>query len=127
MIREFALEQVGTGWMLYSSRRRLVDDNPVGGICVEVITGNRDDDTGEITPARYRCVDPHQHCATVILVADEVDIDQLAGIDRRACATVAVRMLAPIYDRRTRRLTGADDVERIHDAWQLAATWSHGR
>jgi hypothetical protein len=131
LLRDFALEQVGVGWPVYSTRR-FVDpmaDKRLGGLVVEILGGGTDRDTGETWPTRYRCL-PTWRTASPwhVLDADEIDLDQLSGINRGACAAAAILLLRPFAistsGRRRPALRGHDDVERIHDAWRLAAAWA---
>ncbi|HEY2300801.1 MAG TPA: hypothetical protein VGH66_02860 [Acidimicrobiales bacterium] len=121
-----ALEAVRPGWKLYS-KTRFYDDGlqPVGGTLVNILPAGVDGDTGEMYPARYRCLNTWHPAHWPTLTADEIDTDQLAGLDRRAAEAGTLFLLKPLFvGRRVARLHGLKDVEAIHDAWRLAAAWA---
>jgi hypothetical protein len=125
--RSFTLEHVGPGWRLGSTQRFFEGEDdielaqPVGGLCVEVIHRTKTDfETGELFDVTaFRCLaswrpsDPWHH-----LTADEVDLTQLAGLDRIG-ATGAIRWLLRDVVHSNRR--GLTPLERraLEDAWRL--------
>jgi hypothetical protein len=132
MLREFALEHVGPGWEVYSTKRFMAGADPdmplpMGGTVVQVLPPFTELDTGEMTGARYRCLPPWRRDTWHILTAEEVDLDLLAGVNRNACSAGAVRLLRPLFERKRAGLRGRDDVERIHDADRLAHAWAGNR
>jgi hypothetical protein len=133
--RLFTVETVGPGWMLWSRTRHVNTDefapDPLGGICTEVLHDTVDDpETGErYQRTRYRCLawwrpEPFQHPT---LDTDEIDLGQLAGVDRRACGIAARWLVRPLViggtARRSARLAAqltAREIEALHDAFRLA-------
>jgi hypothetical protein len=123
--RDFDLEQVGPGWVLYSAASF---DGPLDafGVCVEVVVDRRiDDETGEVTVGTvYRCL-PFGSTRQVFLPAADVDTAQLPGVNRLAASDAARRLVTPLVLSRSaaqrRRTFNRDEAELFHDAWRLAA------
>ena len=121
--RDFDLEPVGPGWLLYSTATIETQLEPVG-ICVEVIHGEWiDEETGEVLPrTRYRCLRRVQGSSSVYLDAADVDTKQLCGLDRVGAWTTALWLLKPLIVRKSwSRTPSAHEIEAVHDAWRLTA------
>jgi hypothetical protein len=126
-LQNATVEGVRPGWPIYSATRSYTDADPgidrwpVGGMVVEVVPAATDYETGELTPARYRCLDryhryPGRH-PWQWLTADEVALP-LEGVKRTeatACGYWLLRQVPP-----NRRVFHPADVDWLHDAWILA-------
>jgi hypothetical protein len=127
--RDFALGAIGPGWKVFSAERHLAageDDmafaQPVGGTVVEVIHDRLvDRETGEIAErTRYRCLATwHPSKPWHLLDAGEVDVDQLAGVDRQSATTAVRWLLRPVARSEGRLLTGKE-LAAVVDAYRLA-------
>jgi hypothetical protein len=116
---------VEAGWAIESTERRYAGtDLPIGGVVVEVSPGYLDDDTGEITPTRYRILDRwrtgHEWNT---LEAPEVNTRALRGVDRLAATSGVYWLLRQIPD--GRRVLHPKDVAHLHDAWILGVAAAH--
>jgi hypothetical protein len=124
--RAFQLSMAGIGWQLYSTTRTHADDaepefrSRRGGVCVDVIHDRAVTDDGEVIEStRYRCVELyHGQPRWVMLDAGEVDLDQLGGLDRRACWSAWRWLLRDFVN--SRRQPGVADMDRIGCAMRLA-------
>lgn len=127
MIREIPLEHVAPGWPLVSTRRKMFDEfTPLRGTCVEIAPGWTDLDSGELVPARYRILMSFRvEHPWDWLDADEIDTGQLYGVDRGAAEVGALWcMRAAVHRPRGSKSDRLYEVERVHDAWRLAAAWA---
>jgi hypothetical protein len=124
--RAFALEAVDVGWKAYSTTRHYAGTDadlppPVGGTVVEKLAYREiDPDTGDITNrtvyrtlATWRPSDPWAW-----LDADEIDIAQLAGVDRNACY-LGMRWLIRQVNARRRGPPTSDETDSLRYAWAL--------
>lgn len=126
MGRDFDLSMIRPGWVLHSAATEDELMDGAGAVCVEVLDAFTDRETGEMVGTRYRCVrhwNPQRR--TLILPANWVDTDKLYGLDRQLASASARWLIQPLILSRSmsrRRDTLTDDqIERLHDAWRLAA------
>lgn len=124
--RAFALEAVDIGWKIYSTKRHYAGTDPdlpdpLGGTVVERLHYDEiDPDTGEIrartvyrTLATWRPSDPWAW-----LDADEIDITQLAGVDRNACYA-GMRWLIRRISLKRRGMPTSDEIDALRYAVEL--------
>jgi len=117
--RAFTLEAVAAGWVLYSKWEPL----DAAGIVVEVIHRQHSDTaTGEIWAQTsyylynyWRGGNPWRY-----LDAADVDLAQLAGLDRSTASTAVRQLIKPLVLRKRRHQLTATEIETVRHASILA-------